>query len=146
MMRARTSAFTLIETMVVVAIVAVLAAVALPSYAGYVKRSHILEAVARLSDARARMEDYFQDERTYVDGAGHCGAPPPAMTSADAFTLTCSATATTYTYTATGTATKAMSGFVFSVDQTGARSTVAVPPGWLRAADCWTIRADGLCA
>ncbi|HSU43818.1 MAG TPA: type IV pilin protein [Casimicrobiaceae bacterium] len=146
MTRAGSSAFTLIETMVVVAIVAVLAAVALPSYAGYVTRSRILEAVARLSDARARMEDYFQDERTYLDGAGHCGAPPPAMISADAFILSCSATATTYTYTATGTATKAMSGFVFSVDQTGARSTVAVPPGWLRAADCWTIRADGLCA
>ena len=62
MMRARSSGFTLLETMVVVAIVAVLAAVAVPSYAGYVKRSHILEAVARLSDARARMEDYFQDE------------------------------------------------------------------------------------
>jgi hypothetical protein len=39
-----------------------------------------------------------------------------------------------------------MSDFVFSVDQTGARSTVAVPAGWLRSADCWTIRADGFCA
>ena len=146
MMRSASSGFTLLETMVVVAIVAVLAAIAVPSYAGYVKRSHILEAVARLSDARARMEDYFQDERTYIDSTGRCGAPPPATGSADAFTLTCSATATTYTYTATGTAPKAMSGFVFNVDQSGARSTVSVPPGWLRTADCWTIRADGLCA
>jgi type IV pilus assembly protein PilE len=138
--------FTLLETMVVVAIVAVLAAIAVPSYAGYVKRSHILEAVARLSDARARMEDYFQDERSYVDAAGRCGAPPPVVGSADAFTLTCTATATTYTYTATGAAAKAMNGFVYTVDEKGARATVAVAPGWLRSADCWTIRADGLCA
>ena len=146
MTRAASPGFTLLETMVVVAIIAVLAAIAVPSYAGYVKRSHILEAVARLSDARARMEDYFQDERTYSDGTGGCGAAPPAIGSADAFTLSCTATATTYTYTATGSAAKAMSGFVFTVDQTGARSTVSVPPGWLRTADCWTIRADGLCA
>ena len=146
MTRAASPGFTLLETMVVVAIVAVLAAIAVPSYAGSVKRSHILEAVARLSDGRARMEDYFQDERTYSDGTGGCGAAPPAIGSADAFTLSCTATATTYTYTATGSAAKAMSGFVFTVDQTGARSTVSVPPGWLRTADCWTIRADGLCA
>jgi type IV pilus assembly protein PilE len=146
MMRPAKPGFTLLETMVVVAIVAVLAAVAVPSYAGYVKRAHILEAVARLADARTRMEDYFQDERTYVDAAGHCGAAPPAMGSADAFALTCTATATTYTYTATGSAARAMGGFVFTVDQTGARSTVSVPPDWTRTADCWTIRADGLCA
>ena len=42
--------FTMLETMIVVAIVAILAAVALPSYAGYVKRAHILEAG---HDARA---------------------------------------------------------------------------------------------
>ena len=47
----RRRGFTLLEMMIVVAIVAMLAAIALPSYAGYVKRSRILEAVTRLSDA-----------------------------------------------------------------------------------------------
>ena len=138
--------FTMLETMVVVAIVAILAAVALPSYAGYVKRAHILEAVARLSDAREQMETYFQDARSYVDGSGACGAAPPSPGTGDAFALTCTATATTYLYTATGLSTKGMDAFVFTVDQNGARATVSVPGGWRRTADCWTIRADGFCA
>lgn len=135
----------MLETMIVVAIIAILAAVALPSYAGYVKRAHVLEAVARLSDARARMEEYFQDERSYVDATARCGAVPPAAAAADAFALSCTATATTFTYTATGLAAKGMDAFVFTIDQSGARATVSVPPDWSRTPDCWTIRADGSC-
>ena len=136
----------MLETMIVVAIVAILAAVALPSYASYVKRAHILEAVARLSDAREQMETYFQDSRSYVDAGGGCGAPPAAAGTADAFALTCTATATAYVYTATGLASKGMDAFAFSIDQNGARATLSVPPGWTRTADCWTMRADGFCA
>lgn len=138
--------FTLLETMVVVAIVATLATIALPSYAAYVKRSRILEAVAGLADARARMEQYFLDQRTYVDDAGACGAAPPASGATDAFTLTCTATATAFTYTASGLAAKGMAGFVYTIDQAEGKVTLAVPAGWSRSADCWTIRPDGGCA
>jgi len=137
--------FTLIEAMIVTAIIAILAAVAVPSYATYVRRSHILEAVARLADARARMEEFFQDERTYVDAGGSCGAAPNAPAPSDAFVITCSATAATFTYTATGRAALGMSAFVYSIDEGGARATASVPSGWRRTADCWTIRADGSC-
>lgn len=137
--------FTILETMIVVAIVAILAAVAVPSYAGYVQRAHILEAAARLSDAREQMEAYFQDTRAYVDDAGGCGAAPPAVRTADAFALTCTATSTTYTYTATGLAAKGMEAFVFTIDQDGVRATLSTPRRWQRSADCWTLRADGLC-
>jgi type IV pilus assembly protein PilE len=135
----------MLETMIVVAIIAILAAVALPSYAGYVKRAHVLEAVARLSDARALMEEYFQDERSYVDGSGRCGVVPPVAGAADAFALSCAATSTTFTYTATGLPAKGMEAFVFTIDQTGAKATLSVPRGWSRTSDCWTIRADGSC-
>jgi len=130
---------------IVTAIVAILAAIALPSYTAYVRRSHILEAIARLADARARMEEYFQDERTYVDASGGCGAAPNAPAPPDAFVITCSATAATFTYTATGRAALGMSAFVYSIDEGGARATASVPSGWRRTADCWTIRADGSC-
>ena len=142
----RRRVFTLLETMVVVAIVATLATLALPSYASYVKRSRILEAVARLSDARMRMEGYFLDERTYVNGARECGAAPPAAGGADAFAVTCTATATTFTYTATGLPARGMNGFVYTIDQSGTKATPAAPAGWPTSTDCWTIRADGLCA
>jgi len=140
------SGFTLIEAMIVVAIVALLAAIAVPGYASYVQRSRILEAVSRLADARARMEDYFQDARSYVDASGTCGVAPPGATSGDAFDLSCSATSSTFVYMASGRADHGMASFTYAVDETGAQTTVSLPAGWSRRTDCWTIRADGLCA
>ena len=137
--------FTLLEIMLVVAIIAVLAGIAVPSYADYVRRSRILDAVARLADARARMEEYFLDQRSYIDAGGRCGVPPPTGTRGDAFALACEASATAYMYTATGLADKGMAAFAYAIDQTGAKTTVSLPAGWSRGADCWTIRADGLC-
>jgi prepilin-type N-terminal cleavage/methylation domain-containing protein len=139
-------AFTLIETMIVVAIVATLATIAVPGYAGYVQRSRILEAAARLSDAAARMQERFQDERTFVDASGACAVTPPASGTSDAFALTCTATGSTFVYTATGRADKGMDAFTYAIDDTGARTTISVPSGWARSADCWTMRADGSCA
>lgn len=136
--------FTLLELMIVVAIVATLATIALPSYSAYVKRSRILDAVTRLSDARSKLEDYFLDERAYVDASGRCGVLP-ASSAADSFVVRCEATATTYTVTATGIAAKGMTSFVYAIDQAGAKSTVSVPPGWSRSVGCWTIRQDGSC-
>ncbi len=136
--------FTLLEMMIVVAIIATLAAIALPSYASYVTRSRILDAVARLADGRARMDDYFQDQRTYVDDAGQCGVSPPTATT-DYFVVACESTATTFTYTASGLAAKGMAAFVYSIDQAGNKATISVPSGWSRTADCWTIRQDGFC-
>ncbi|HWD16014.1 MAG TPA: prepilin-type N-terminal cleavage/methylation domain-containing protein, partial [Casimicrobiaceae bacterium] len=72
----RLGAFTLIETMIAVAIVATLASIAVPGYADYVQRSRILEAAARLSDAAARMHEHFLDERTFVDTSGACAIAP----------------------------------------------------------------------
>ena len=142
---ARSCGFTLLEAMLVVAIIATLAAIAVPSYADYVRRGRILDAVARLADARARMEEYFLDQRSYADAGGRCGVPPPAGTAGDAFALACEASATAYTYTATGLSAKGMAAFTYAIDQAGAKTTVSVPAGWSRGTDCWTIRADGLC-
>jgi type IV pilus assembly protein PilE len=143
-MRRAVAGFTLLEMMIVVAIVAALAAIALPSYAAYVQRSRILGAITRLSDARARMEDYFLDERAYADPSGRCGVVPPTSAT-DAFIVQCEATATTFTVIATGVAAKSMTDFIYSIDQSGAKATLSVPRGWARSADCWTIRQDGFC-
>jgi type IV pilus assembly protein PilE len=136
--------FTLLETMIVVAIVATLGTIALPSYEGYVKRSRILDAIGRLADARARMDDYFLDQRTYVDDNANCGVSPATSTTRF-FEITCEATAATFTLTARGLAAKGMASFVYTIDQAGAKATVSLPSGWSRTPDCWTIRRDGLC-
>lgn len=145
-MNARISGgFTLLELTIVAAIVAILGAVALPSYATYVTRSRILDGVARLADGRAKMEQYFLDQRTYVDDTGACGVAPPIGNPADAFSVQCTGTASTFTYTASGMAAKGMASFAYSIDQLGSRTTLSVPAGWSRSPDCWTIRRDGLC-
>jgi TonB family protein len=52
--------------MIVVVVLAVLAAIALPSYTDYVVRSKLTEAHTHLADLRVKMEQRFQDARTYV--------------------------------------------------------------------------------
>lgn len=134
----RQNGFTLIEVMVVVAIIAILTAIAVPQYSDYVTRSKIPGAVSGLSDVRVRMEQYFQDNRTYVGG---CTSLP----SATDFTFACSnVQAATYTVTATGTGP--MTGFSYTVDQSNARATtITGVSGWSGNAACWVTRKGGVC-
>lgn len=62
-MRAR--GFTLIELMVVVAVVGILAAIAYPSYQTYVLRSNRSEGQALLNEASARMERFYAQNNAY---------------------------------------------------------------------------------
>lgn len=65
----RDSGFTLIELMVVVAIIGVLAAVAIPAYSGYVARAQVTEATGLLWSAKSPMAEYF------VNGGGWPTSP-----------------------------------------------------------------------
>ncbi|MGY8811945.1 MAG: type IV pilin protein [Pseudomonadales bacterium] len=58
--------FTLIEVMVVVAIIAILAAIALPSYREYVLRGNRAQGQALLMEAAAKQERYFAQNGAYV--------------------------------------------------------------------------------
>ncbi len=142
---ARPRGFTLIEVMIVVAIVAILATIAIPAYGEYVQRSRIIEATTRLSDFRVRMEQFFLDNRTYASG-GACGIPDPAVTASDAFTVACVLGANnSYTVTATGVGGKNMTGFAYTIDQNGAKQTTGLPGSWTSTAGCWVVRKDGSC-
>ncbi len=150
----RSRGFTLIELMIAVAIIAILAAIAIPSYAEYVRRGRITEAVSALSGMRVKMEQYFQDNRTYPTGCVIQPAAPGAtqvqLTSLQSFDLACgNLTATTYTVTATGKV--AMAGFAYTIDEqnvrTSALSGSGASAGWTAAAPntCWVIRKGGYC-
>ena len=124
--RARASGFTLIEIMIVVAIVGILAAIAYPSYSEYVQRSRIMDATSGLNDVRTRMEQYFQDNRTYANANG-------------------------YQLDANGNGAKGMGAFQYRlvVNAGGVtRSTVGVPGGWALPAPntCWAVRKAGYCS
>lgn len=142
-------AFTLLELMITVAIVGILAAVAIPSYTDYIMRGKITEATSNLLSMRTKLEQYYQDNRTYV-GACATGTIAPLPSGLKYFIMTCpTLTATTYTVQANGGATgdQSMAGFSYTTTEANARSTSAVPDAsWGSAPiSCWVIKKGGVC-
>lgn len=132
--------FTLIELMVVVAIVGILASVALPAYTDYVTRSRIPEATSALANKRIQIEQYFQDNRTYV-GAPGCDND---TTTSQFFDFSCSVeTATAFTLGAVGKSS--MLNFGYTIDQAGARVSTITATGWSGNAACWVTKKGGAC-
>lgn len=146
----RVTGFTLIEVLIVVGIVGILAAVALPAYTNYIQRSKISEAVSNLTDMRVKMEQYFLDNRSY-EGActANTVAPLPSGESAKYFDYACDPApgATTYLVTATGKAAHGLGGLQYTINERNERKTVGVPAGWTAPAggSCWALKQDGSC-
>ena len=140
-MNTKARGFTLIEVLITVAIIAILAAVAIPSYRNYALRGKVPEATAGLASKRVKMEQYFQDNRKYTGGPD-TGAVDSSTSKY--FTFSATGAATGYTITATGTG--GMAGFVYGIDQSGAKSsTVTGVSGWSGSSTCWVTKQGGQC-
>jgi type IV pilus assembly protein PilE len=129
--------FTLLELMVTVMVVAILAAIALPSYSDYVLRSKFVEATGNLADLRIKMEQYYMDNRSYSTAGDNtiCGIPglpngnTPTAADARYFTYRCAPSnpaglgAQQYVLTAIGVAAQGLGGLSFTVNEANAKTT-----------------------
>lgn len=147
---ARETGFTLIELMVVVAIVAILAAIAMPSYTDYIRRGQVAEAPTYLADYRVKLEQYYQDYRNYGTGAACAnGTGAPSWSNfvpagAQYFTYACALTngGQGYTLTATGSSRQAV-GHEYTIDNNNNRTTTKFKgTAYSPAKGCWLISGN----
>jgi type IV pilus assembly protein PilE len=138
-LKTRSAGFTLLEVLTVCVIVGILAAIALPSYGDYVKRGQIQDGTTALSDARVKLEQHFQDNKTY-ETAGAVVSPCPAPTQF--FTYNCAPLPTTFVLTAAGKDN--LTGFNYTIDQSAAR-TSTTPWSGGAPVNCWIIKKGDTC-
>jgi len=142
----RALGFTLIELMIAVVIVGILTMVALPSYKQYVIRGKIPDATAALAQKRLQMEQFFQDNRTYVNAPACPASASADTTTSQYFKFYCASgypTSTSYILDAEGVGS--MAGFLYSVDQSNNKSTTidtTLVSGWSAGA-CWVTNPGG---
>jgi len=138
----RAEGFSLIELLIVIGIMSILSAIAVPAYRDYVMRGRITEATSNLAAKQVQLEQFFQDNRTYL-GASACDSD---TTTSENFDFSCSVqSATAFTLLATGKSS--MAGFTYSVTQSNVKSTAALPSGWTAHTpdNCWVTKKGGVC-
>jgi type IV pilus assembly protein PilA len=81
MKRKMQKGFTLIELMIVIAIVAILVALAVPAYQDYVIRSKVAECINGAAVAKLQISEYRETVGTYPGDATVAGVASPAGTS-----------------------------------------------------------------
>ncbi|WP_272868019.1 type IV pilin protein [Azohydromonas sediminis] len=140
--RRRQAGFTLIEVMIAVAVVAILASIAVPSYRDYVRRGQLPEAFAALADARVKMEQYYQDNRNYGTGTKCAGDAAWTKAKGKRFEISCALSDAGQGYTVTASGYDgAVAGHVYTIDHNNAQRTTKFK-GSAVDKSCWLARGN----
>jgi type IV pilus assembly protein PilE len=146
----KVSGFTLIELMITIVVVAILAAIAVPSYIQYIQRGKISEAISNLSSTRLQLEKYYADNHMY--GTGNvCGVAMPSGADAQYFTITCASGNANaigdQTYTITATGVGGVTGFKYTLNESNVRTSTFTSPvtGWNDSTTCWVTKKGESC-
>ena len=140
----KSNGFTLIELMITVAIVAILASVALPSYTSYIARAKRADARAQLVQAAQFMQRFYtaNDQYQYDRSANDVSDRIPAglkqspSDGAQVYALTVVATVNTYTLTMAPLTTSSMANDPcgsFTLTSTGIKGVTGTKP----RDECW---------
>ncbi|MES2500925.1 MAG: type IV pilin protein [Pseudomonadota bacterium] len=118
--------FTLIELMIVVAIIGILSAIALPSYREYIIRSNRVAAQSQMMDIANREQQFLFADRAYANKATLAAsgyAPPTEVSSKYDYDVTTDngATPPTFTITFTPTGSQASDG-ALTLNSAGAKT------------------------
>lgn len=92
------SGFTLIEVMIVVAIIGILTAIAYPSYLEYLYKGSRAEAMSSLLDIANRQEQFYADNHRYSTALGDLGVT--SISDSGLFTLTLTSDGNSFSVTA----------------------------------------------
>lgn len=134
--------FTLIEIMIVVAIVGILAAIAVPAYQTYVNKAKFTEVVAAAAPLKLALEVCFMEQGSLVNCTNGANGVPPAIgaTGYVASGIVSNNTATSAMITMTASNTGGLAGQTYSL--TGTAAAVGSPIQWVKNGTCV---AAGLC-
>ena len=121
----RRKGFTLIEVLIVVGIIAILAAIAIPSYQNYVRRGNRAAAQSFLMDVASKQQQYLMDARSFAPDVATLNlAVPNTVTPFYTVTITLPANQTPPSFTVTATpiaGTLQASDYTLTLDNTGAK-------------------------